>query len=170
MGTRFCAREGAEGIVCWNAPWRESEWRLERRQQRGLVSLLPSDLLTFLAADRFVYYWPASSEAPSRSVHVSSEGPMVDDHLPPEGLRIAVTTWGDSCTVYRGGRVQCEGPMVDATDQRRVVDVAMGHRSICLLHEDGRVSCAGLNGRGQLGDGAPEPDVPADAVVTPGEW
>ncbi len=170
MGSGFCAREGVEGIVCWRVPFRGSEWRLERRQLPGLASLLPSDLLTFLAADRFVYYGLSASEAPIRSQHVSTEGPMVDDQLPPDGLRIAVTTTGDSCTVFRGGTVQCEGMLMDASDQRGVVDAVISHHFSCLLHEDGRVSCAGLNGRGQLGDGAPDPDVPADAVVTPGEW
>jgi hypothetical protein len=169
MGMGFCAREGAEGILCWNLPSRESEWRLEQRQQPGLVSLLPSGGRTFLAADRLVYDWIPPNE-PYRHGQVSAEGLPGYLQLPPNGLRLAVTTWGDSCTVFQGGTVRCDARMIDASGQRGVVGAAMGHHSICVIHEDGRVSCAGMNDRGQLGDGAPDPEVPVDAVVTPGEW
>lgn len=54
----------------------------------------------------------------------------------------------------------------DVSELEGVTTLAMGDGVVCALHEDGTVSCAGDNARGQLGDGSPSPDIARDAVVS----
>lgn len=161
MAERVCAIEPGGSVVCSNPQYR---WRETDRTAPGTaIALVESDSNELCVVEPSLRVacgtlygveplWTTSH----RDVVIAKTSSVA---------RVLVSE-GNVIMLRRDARVRLIGRVPDDPGLEGVTDIRAVGGLLCALHEDGTVSCAGRNDFGQLGDGSPSPDVPADAVFT----
>lgn len=154
MGDGFCAFDARHAVVCWT---------LSPDNHAVATHPAVSDLVALIA------------HSSGDDCGVRHDGMILcwHDGAPRENDALQrpadVTQTVSNRTMFAmrrsDGRVRFLGRDNDVSELAGVTQLALADGLVCALHEDGSVSCAGANDRGQLGDGSPSPDTPADVVI-----
>lgn len=159
-GDRVCAVEPTGSVVCSTRGLLRTEAGLS--EPGGVIALVESDAheLCVVEPSLRVACGYAHNMRPLWTTPYSDASVVAKT----SSVARVIVSQRNAIMLRRDGRVRLIGRVPDDPGLEGVTDVRAVGGLLCALHEDGTVSCAGRNDFGQLGDGSPSPDVPADAV------
>lgn len=151
----FCALHSNDAAVCWSLDG-EGHVVLEPPPVQEVASFIVHGETRRCAQrhDHRIQCWANGALQPSGD----------ELQVPQDATQVVATTFGFAF-IRSDGHATWIGQDHDIPELQGVRELAAGANFLCARHDDGSVSCAGSNARGQLGAGTPSPDAPQDAVV-----